>query len=105
MSILPSQFGSEGIGGQTMRPTFRRFFETVETGKLVEPFDVLQAKKATGLPWVGSFLAKHRVGNRGGNTELFMRVRTAPVRYRISRLKLAPHLPRTAFALLRFGAF
>lgn len=72
-----------------MRKTFRRFLDPVETGRLVEPFLVAQARTETGIPWVGNFLAKHRVGNPRGETELFERSETTPVRYSISRSYLA----------------
>jgi len=68
-----------------MRKTFRRFVEPVETGRLVEPFLIAHARIETGIPWAGNFLAKHRVGNPGGQTELFERVETKPVRYSINR--------------------
>ena len=73
-----------------MRTTIRKFLETVEAGTLVEPFLVAEAKVKTGLPWAGNFLAKHRVGNPSGQTELFERTGTTPVRYRINRRQLQP---------------
>jgi hypothetical protein len=68
-----------------MRKTFRKFLEAVETGRLVEPFFVAQARTETGITWAGNFLAKHRVGNPRGETELFERIETIPVQYNINR--------------------
>lgn len=66
-----------------MRKTFRRFQEAVEAGRLIEPFTVAEARAATGIPWAGNFLAKHRAGNPRGETQLFVREETDRVRYRI----------------------
>lgn len=66
-----------------MRKTFSIFLQLVEKGALVEPFLVSDARTTTGLSWAGNFLAKHRVGNPRHETELFVRVETIPVRYRI----------------------
>jgi hypothetical protein len=71
-----------------MRKTFRRFVEAVATGRLVEPFLIVHARIETGIPWAGNFLAKHRVGNPSGQTELFERLETTRVRYSINRRKL-----------------
>jgi hypothetical protein len=68
-----------------MRKTFRKFWQAVQSKRLTEPFRVGEAKMATGISWAGNFLAKHRVGNPGDETELFVRVGTVPVRYRINR--------------------
>ena len=44
-------------------------------------FDLLRFKEAIrlrndlGIDWAGTFLPKHRVGNPGGFTELFVRIR------------------------------
>ena len=68
-----------------MRKTFLRLLQLVEKAALVEPFLVSEARTATGLSWAGNFLAKHRLGNPPHETELFVRVATSPVRYRINR--------------------
>ena len=59
----------------------------VASGKLSEPFT--PAMVAVACPgWApntyGTFLPKHRVGNPGGNTELFIRV--APGLYRLNNV-------------------
>ena len=57
----------------------------VEAGRLKEPFspaDVIQAGVECAASTPGTFLPKHRVGNPGGNTELFIQV--VPGRYRLA---------------------
>jgi hypothetical protein len=52
-------------------------YEQVKKGRLVEPFSAAAVKR-TCPGWSDStyhvFLPKHRVGNPGGNTELFEQV-------------------------------
>jgi hypothetical protein len=68
-----------------MKKTILKFFDGVRAGILIEPFTIKEAAQATGLPWAGNFLAKHRKGNPGRETALFERVSGSPVRYRICR--------------------
>lgn len=49
--------------------------EGVRTGRLSAEFTPAQVNAAIGINWAGTFLPKHRVGNPGNNTELFIRVR------------------------------
>ena len=65
------------------RDTIRRIREAVSQGNLVEPFTAQQANVALGIDWGGSFLPKHRVGNPGGYTQLFVRVNSRPALYRL----------------------
>lgn len=56
----------------------------VKEGRLTEPFspqEVVQAGVQCAATTPGTFLPKHRVGNPGGNTELFIRV--GPGQYRL----------------------
>jgi hypothetical protein len=61
--------------------TIRRIREQVRTGKVVEPFGPNDVNKALKIDWAGTFLPKHRVGNPGHNSELFVRVERG--RYRL----------------------
>ena len=57
--------------------------QAVQDGRLAEPFnsaDVLRAGVRCTASTPGRFLPKHRVGNPGGNTELFVRVDTGKYR-------------------------
>jgi hypothetical protein len=45
------------------------------------PSDV---NKELGITYAGTFLPKHRVGNPGGNTELFLQVSYHPALYRLA---------------------
>ena len=59
----------------------------VEAGRLKEPFapkDLIQAGIRCAASTPGTFLPKHRVGNPGGYTELFVRVQVAPSRYKLA---------------------
>jgi hypothetical protein len=56
------------------RDTIRRIREAVESGKLPSQFRAEDVNKALGIEFAGTFLPKHRVGNPGGFTELFMRI-------------------------------
>jgi hypothetical protein len=58
----------------------------VRSGRLIEPFD--QANFRSACPGFGegtyqAFLYKHRLGNSGGNTELFERV--SPGQFKLLR--------------------
>lgn len=63
------------------RETIQRIREAVKSGKLHATFSPADVNAALLIHWAGTFLPKHRVGNPGGNTELF--VRTEPGRYRL----------------------
>jgi hypothetical protein len=45
-----------------------------QSGKLHAVFSPADVNAALGIHWAGTFLPKHRVGNPGGFTELFVRV-------------------------------
>lgn len=55
--------------------TIRKIREAVRTGKLGREFAALEVNVVLKIHWAGTFLPKHRVGNPGGETELFVRVR------------------------------
>jgi len=57
------------------RNTIKRIHEAVETGKLRSEFTAAQVNTVLGINFAGTFLPKHRVGNPGKNTELFVRIR------------------------------
>lgn len=65
--------------------TIGRIREAVRQGQLVEPFAPQDVNAALGIHWAGTFLPKHRVGNPGGYTELFVRVNSNPAQYRLNR--------------------
>ena len=56
------------------RETIREIRQAVEDGRLQREFTPLRVNEALGLNWAGTFLPKHRVGNPGGYTELFVRI-------------------------------
>lgn len=56
------------------RETIRRIREAVSAGKLQGEFTPAQVNDVLHIHWAGTFLPKHRVGNPGGFTELFVRV-------------------------------
>src|SRR5437879_2425141 len=53
-----------------------------KNGALPEPFDPKRREPGAGIRFAGTFLPKHRVGNPGGNTPLFVRVSEFPALYR-----------------------
>lgn len=57
------------------RKTIGKIRGEMQAGKIPAEFTPAQVNAALGITWAGTFLAKHRVGNTGGNTELFIRVR------------------------------
>ena len=64
---------------------YQTIFDAVRSGRLAEPFDAAMIRRASGGPAHRSyevFLPKHRVGNPGGYTELFIRV--SPGLYRLN---------------------
>ena len=57
------------------RKTINNIREAVRTGKIPCEFTPAQVNAALKITWAGTFLPKHRVGNPGNNTELFIRIR------------------------------
>jgi len=57
------------------RKTIKNIREAVRTGKLPAEFTPTQVNAALGINWAGTFLPKHRVGNPGNNSELFIHIR------------------------------
>jgi hypothetical protein len=57
------------------RDTIRRIREAVASGTLGKEFRAEDVNKALGIEFASTFLPKHRVGNPGENTELFVRIR------------------------------
>jgi len=64
------------------RETIRKIRDAVRTGALSHEFTPANVNKALRIQWAGTFLPKHRVGNPGGYTELFVRVRSGLYRLR-----------------------
>jgi hypothetical protein len=56
------------------RETIRRIRDAVRSGRLGTRFTAADVNRALGIDWAGTFLPKHRVGNPGKVTELFVRV-------------------------------
>jgi hypothetical protein len=56
------------------RETIRRIRDAVRSGKLGTRFTPAEVNRILGIDWAGTFLPKHRVGNPGGFTKLFVRV-------------------------------
>lgn len=54
--------------------TIRRIREAVRTGRLPREFRPEGVNPELGIDWAGTFLPKHRSGNPGGYTGLFVRV-------------------------------
>ena len=65
--------------------TIRRIRRAVRQGELEEPFSPNKVNDALGIGYAGTFLPKHRIGNPGGNTELFVQVSHRPALYRLHR--------------------
>ena len=65
------------------RRTIRGIRNAVEHGTLSNPFTPQQVNAVLGINWAGTFLPKHREGNPGGNTELFIQVSSRPALYRL----------------------
>jgi len=61
--------------------TIKRIREAVRQGKLQEQFSPKEVNAALGIYSAGNFLPKHRVGNPGGNTELFVQINDRPALY------------------------
>ncbi len=56
------------------RETVRRIREAVKDGRLRDSFRPVDVNATLGIDYAGVFLPKHRDGNPGGNTALFIRV-------------------------------
>ena len=54
--------------------TIQRIRRAVRSGKLAQPFNTAAVNRAAGITFAGTFLPKHRIGNPGRETELFLRV-------------------------------
>ena len=63
------------------KETVRRIRDARRSEKLPQEFTPAQVNAALGISWSGNFLAKHRVGNPGNETERFERIR--PGLYRL----------------------
>src|SRR5437773_2685183 len=70
------------------RDTIRRIRESTRTGRLPRHFTPADVNKVSSIHWAGTFLPKHRAGNPGGYTVLFVRVRSGVYRL-ITYLRLA----------------
>lgn len=57
------------------RETITKIRQAVKSGSLPEEFTPLKVNEFLKIDWAGTFLPKHRVGNPGGYTELFIRAR------------------------------
>lgn len=66
-----------------MRYTIRIIHAAVSKGQLGKVFSPADVNRVLGITYAGTFLPKHRVGNPGGNTELFVQVSQRPARYRL----------------------
>ena len=58
------------------RVTIRKIREAVRTGGLPPQFTPADVDKALHIHWAGTFLSKHRIGNPGKHTGLFVRVKS-----------------------------
>ena len=70
--------------------TIRNIREAVRRGRLVEPFSPQDVNIALGITYGSTFLPKHRVGNPGGNTELFVQISSYPALYRLNDRSASP---------------
>lgn len=62
-------------GRITERETIRKIREAVHHGKLPPQFTPIHVNVLLKIHWAGTFLPKHRVGNPGHFSELFIRIR------------------------------
>ena len=58
------------------RETIRKIREAVRTGGLPPQFTPADVDKALHIHWAGTFLSKHRIGNPGKHSGLFVRVKS-----------------------------
>jgi hypothetical protein len=63
--------------------TIQYIRDAVAKKKLVQPFGPSDVNRALAISYAGTFLPKHRTGNPGGNTELFVQVGHRPALYRL----------------------
>jgi hypothetical protein len=61
--------------------TIRDIKGAVSEGRLPPKFGPSDVNKELGITYAGIFLPKHRVGNPGSNTELFLEVSHYPALY------------------------
>ena len=54
--------------------TIARIKRAAAAGEIPSTFTPADVNAALGIDWAGFFLAKHRVGNLGGYTELFVQL-------------------------------
>jgi hypothetical protein len=64
------------------RDTIRRIRQAVRTGRLLGQFTPADVNRVLSIHWAGTFLPKHREGNPGGYTALFVRVSSGVYRLR-----------------------
>ena len=64
------------------RDTIRRIKDGVANCTIPHLFKPADVNKALRIHWAGVFLPKHRVGNPGGQTELFVRISRGTYRLR-----------------------
>ncbi len=62
------------LGGEVEKETIRRIRLGSKLGSLHRDFTPQEVNALLGIDWAGTFLPKHRVGNPGGYTELFLRI-------------------------------
>lgn len=56
------------------RETMRSIRQAVAAGRIPVPFRAAHVNHALGIDWAGVFLPKHREGNPGVSTELFVQI-------------------------------
>lgn len=61
------------------RDTIRRIRQAVRAGAILPLFRAADVNRALRIHWAGIFLPKHRDGNSGGMTELFVQDWPVPV--------------------------
>lgn len=64
------------------RDTIRRIKQGVDAGTIPTTFRPREVNAALKIDWAGVFLPKHRKGNPGENTELFVQVKRGVYRLR-----------------------
>jgi hypothetical protein len=65
------------------RWTIQSIRNAVHRGMLEAVFSPSDVNRALNISYAGTFLPKHRIGNPGGYTELFVQVSHRPARYRL----------------------
>jgi hypothetical protein len=68
--------------------TIRRIVEAVRKGSLGSTFSPKEVNAALGVTFAGTLLPKHRIGNPGGNTPLFIQLGRGRYCLNISHLKI-----------------